>query len=223
VNDSLGGPSEPTKVDAAASAACIRSGAFVLLLSIANLLLVPYWKEQPRYTALAQYLADRVNLASAIESLDDDPIWQKYKNSDETADSMPIAQLLGLQVNIAATDAAKTKPLPASNNHAKANVAGPSPAVPGPPSGFSVAVTIGVPEAPRIVESLTKLNDSDILTRTRQLSNFFNFSLTRWLNKRGALVYRNALATKCTTKELELPHEGDGGSAGVERQSAQWR
>jgi hypothetical protein len=68
----------------------------------ANLLLVPYWKEQPRYTALAQYLADRVNLASAIESLDDDPIWQKYKNSDETADSMPIAQLLGLQVNIAA-------------------------------------------------------------------------------------------------------------------------
>ena len=72
-----------------------------------------------------------------------------------------------------------------------------------------MAVTIGIPEAPRIVDSLIKLNDSEILTRTRQVSNFFNFSLVRWLNKRGALVYRNVLASKCTTKELELPHEGE--------------
>jgi hypothetical protein len=212
MNGSLGNSGEPTKVDAAASAACIRSGAFALLLSIANLLLVPYWREQPMYTALGEYLTGRVNLASAIQSLDDDPIWQKYKTSNEIADSMPIAQLADLQVNIAATGPAKTvpqsKPAVRPKNHNKASVGGTGPTAPSAPSGFSVAITVGVPEAPLIVASLDKLNDSDVLTRTRQVSNFFNFSLMRWLNKRGALTYQNALASNCTKKELELPHEG---------------
>ena len=215
MNEFPSGPGEPTKVDTAASAACIRSGAFALLLSAALLLLVPYWREQSRYTALGEYLMGRVNLASAIEALDDDPIWQTYKISNEATESMPIAQLPGLQVNIAATDAAKTRPQPTpappSENHKKASAARLRTAAPAPPKTLSatVAVTIGIPEAPRIVDSLIKLNDSEILTRTRQVSNFFNFSLVRWLNKRGALVYRNVLASKCTTKELELPHEGE--------------
>jgi hypothetical protein len=210
VNENAVSPREPTKVDAAASAACIRSGAFALLLSIANLLLVPYWREQPRYAALADYLMGRVDLASAIEGLDDDPIWQKYKTSNDAADSVPIAQLPRLQINIA-TDAATPGPQPKpapSKNHQNARVTGLSSAAPSPPRMLSVAVTIGLPEAPRIVASLTKLNDSDTLTRTRQVSNFFNFSIIRWLNKRGAFVYRNVLASNCTRKELELPHEG---------------
>jgi len=209
MNGPMGDSGEPTRVDVAASAACVRSGAFALLLSIGNLLLVPYWREQPMYTALAAYLTGRVNLASAVESLDDDPIWQKYKTSHETADSTTIQQLLGLQVNIAAAESSKTtpqlKPAAPSKNHAKASVGG---LVPASPTGMSVAITIALPEAPRIAESLNSLNDSEVLARTRQVSNFFNFSLIRWLNKRGAFAYQNALTSNCTKKELELPHKG---------------
>jgi hypothetical protein len=49
---------EPTKVDMAASEACVRSGAFALLLSVALFLLVPSWREQPNYAALRLCLAD---------------------------------------------------------------------------------------------------------------------------------------------------------------------
>src|SRR5229473_1900721 len=76
---------EPTKVDMAASQACGRSGAFALLLSVALLLMVPSWLEQPNYAALRLYLAYRLSLASEVDRLDDDPLWQKFKTAHESA------------------------------------------------------------------------------------------------------------------------------------------
>jgi hypothetical protein len=65
---------------------------------------------------------------------------------------------------------------------------------------------MGVPEADRIADSLLKLNDSDTLTRTRQVSNFFSLSVARWLNKRSAFVYRNTMRQPCfPLMALEVP------------------
>ena len=266
---------EHREVDTAASAACVRSGAFALLLSVALLLLVPTWRAQPMYAALGEYLAQRVNLAGAMEDLDDDPVWRKYQVSNETAELMPIGQLREIGVDMAATDQSETTLQPKASapprNNQKVGIVGlkqPAPPLapratdkptvpfknqsgvagierPAPPSGLNVSesapqphptapsrsrhkagipvftpappslvhVTVtnimGISEAPRILGALTKLNDSDILTRTRQVSNFFEFSLVRWLNKRNGYAFRNALTGICTQGELEAPPKGD--------------
>ncbi|MGP0021299.1 MAG: hypothetical protein ACLPHP_22205 [Candidatus Sulfotelmatobacter sp.] len=203
-------PEEPTKVDEAASAACIRSGAFALLLSLALVLLIPIWREEPRYAALRVYVAGRFNLALAVDSLDDSESWKKYKSSDEGAESLSIAQLReGIWVTASST---KVEPQSkvvavAPKNIQSSGAPGSHPAI-APPTGLSASYAMGVPEADRIADSLQTLNDSDILTRTRQVSNYFNFSVARWANKRGALAYKNVLrglGTPCSPKELEVP------------------
>jgi hypothetical protein len=84
---------EPTAADRASSDACTRSGAFALLLSVVLLLLIPYWLDRPKRKALGEYLTNRLNLIIYLEKLDDDPVWQMYKDSHPTAESTSIAQL----------------------------------------------------------------------------------------------------------------------------------
>jgi hypothetical protein len=98
---------EPTKVDLAASEACVRSGTLALLLSVALLLLVPSWREQPNYAALRHYLGDRIILASLVDQLDDDPFWQKYKASNPGAESTAIAELLRASVVVSSSSEEK--------------------------------------------------------------------------------------------------------------------
>ena len=95
---------EPTKVDLAASEACVRSGTFALLLSVALLLMVPSWREQPNYAALRRYLAARIVLATLVDRLPDDPFWQKYKLSNPGAESMSIAELRDANVEVSRTE-----------------------------------------------------------------------------------------------------------------------
>jgi hypothetical protein len=106
---------EPTKVDTAASEACIRSGTFALLLSVVLFLLIPYWRHQEKAIALRQYRALRNNLVLYLEMLDDDPYWQKYSASQDAAESMSIAQLLELSVEAPTreTSGAKGQSIPA--------------------------------------------------------------------------------------------------------------
>ncbi len=214
MNEAQNGPSEPSKVDTAASAACVRSGAFALLLSLALLLLIPNWREQPMYAALRVYVAERLDLASAIERLDDDPIWQKYKATNEAAESLSIAQLSSIHVEITAGDKVEpVRPKLALRSKEKIRKPGSGTNLTPPttaPILLKASLVMEVPEAPRLVESLIKLNDSDTLTRTRQVSNYFSFSIARWASKRSTLVYRNYIANlsnPCISKELEVPHQ----------------
>jgi hypothetical protein len=88
----------------------------------------------------------------------------------------------------------------------------PPPRIPAAPINISVTVngdTTTVNELSQIAKLLTKLNDSEMLSRSVQVSNFFNQSVVRWVNKRSMLVYRNAVLNSCATKELEAPHRGN--------------
>jgi hypothetical protein len=78
--------------------------------------------------------------------------------------------------------------------------------VPGPPKAIKITVNGGGPavvELTDIANLLTKLNDSQMLSRTRQVSNFFDQSLVQWINKRNGLVYRNAIVS-LTSSSLQL-------------------
>jgi len=104
----------------------------------------------------------------------------------------------------------KQTPHPAAKNEAKH--AGTSGVKPLPPTQLSVTVVsveVGIDELRRLVDAVSKLNDSDTLTHTRQVSNFFDFSVARWVNKRNTLLYRNVINNHCTMKQLEVPTKGN--------------
>jgi len=170
---------EPNEVDKAASAACIRSGAFALLLSVVLFLLIPYWKNESNYVALRKYVTDRLNLADALDTLDDSVLWQKYKESHESTESMSLTQLQAAraELSIQGTAAPATATTPERSPHARdaskprrALLKGP----PEPPTNVSVKAVeeMEIGELSQIAQHLKSLNDSDTLTRTRRVPNF---------------------------------------------------
>jgi hypothetical protein len=205
-----------TAADKAASDACTRSGAFALLLVVLLFVLIPYWVERRYDLALARYIGTRQNLALYVTTLDMDPLWLKYKAAQPAAESTSIAQLLKAQVDVspAPAEAASTVPKTAAPIGApkqnRKRLSGPK--QPEPPTNLSITV-ISPPRklnwVPAIAGFLRDLNDSEMLTRSREVSHFYDVSVIKWLQMRNSLVYANAMAGPCYTsgKELEVPHK----------------
>jgi hypothetical protein len=206
----------PTAADKAASDACTRSGAFALLLVALLLLLIPYWIERRYDLALAKYIATRQNLALEVATLDMDPVWLKYKAAQPAAESTSIADLLRAQVEVGPTRVQATSAVPktaatkGAPQESRKHPLGPR--QPEPPSNLSFTV-ISPPTklnwVPAIAGFLRDLNDSEMLTQSRKVSHFYDFTVIKWLQMRNILVYENSQADQpCNTpgKELEVPH-----------------
>ena len=212
---------DPAKVDTTASEACTRSGTFALLLSVVLFLLIPYWLHQGRDIAVRKYRAYRYNLTFYLEMLDDDPFWQKYSASHDAAESMSIAQLrdLWLEAPTGETNLVKDQSRPASATKKKTQEVAASklsreppkalepPKVVAPPTNLTVKAMETLREIPQIVDLMSKLNEPELLTRSREAERYYDFSIVRWANKRNDLVYRNAIVHSCTKQELEIPHQ----------------
>jgi hypothetical protein len=209
VSDELGNESnDATKADTTASEACTRSGAFALALTVVLLVLVRSWANRPNETALAQYLAYRYDLALYVDRLDVNPVWKTYKDSNPLAEFTSLSRLpnrIPLVSSSAATPVettqkhlATTKPIHTSDGR------------PLPPTGLTATVTseVEMTEISGLVDVFKKLNDSKLLTDSRRYSNFFDISITRWAQRRGDLIYRNAIVSGCAKKEIEVPNKG---------------
>ncbi len=198
---------EITKTDAAASEACTRSATFALGLCIVLFVLGTSWAHRPSELALEHYVYFRYNLALAVERLDESPIWKTYKASNPLAEATPIVKLptettktisrTSAPVEKAQKQSAMPKEIPKFAQR------------PAAPTGFAVSATevFKMPEISWIIDTLRNLNNSELLTNSRDYSNFFNFSIAGWAQKRGDLIYRNAIDSSCATKEIEVPHE----------------
>ena len=212
------GSREPNSLDKFASDACTRSGAFALLLSLVLFALIPYWMRRPTDMALGNYLANRVNLSMYVDGLDDDPVWQKYRASQSNAESMSIAELLDASVELSSSSSAAPQVQPGEKmasgrghrptvqQHDR-NAPKPPGLVLAPPTNVTARVFGSIDRIHSIADFLINLNDSDLLTKSRGYSNYFNFSITRWLQKRNGLLYANVFSHNCTLTALELPHE----------------
>jgi hypothetical protein len=95
VNTKESNSREP-KADSPASAACTRSGAFSLGLSLALLCLIPYWQHRPAELALADYLDSRTVLTMNLDQLEQDPAWNYYKDTNQEAESIGLGRLPSL-------------------------------------------------------------------------------------------------------------------------------
>jgi hypothetical protein len=197
--------SEPTTVDTAASAACTRAGSFALLLSALLALLIPYWTGRYNEVAVGQYLVDRSELAIKVDGLDDDPWWQLYKGSTVGAESKSIAEL---------REASATKSIPGNLPpttpqvvHKSAEPAGGVPSAPGIVS-ITITSTQKLDRVSDIAGFLEKLNDSNMLTRSRQVSHFFDVAIVRWIEKRNNLLYKNAVNHACFSGDMTAPSSG---------------
>ena len=199
---------EPTKVDTLSSEACTRSGTFSLVLSVVLLLLIPYWAERQNYTALSRYLVYRLNLSNTVDSLTEDPTWQTYANSHSEAETMSLAQLLNASVEVTFKAPDANIHLPPALQKELDQSRATAPSRPPGPTNLQIRTTMPINHLPQIATLLSQLNDSELLSRSRQVSNFFNFSITRWTQKRRNLIYGNVLSGVCNTFEITVPFEG---------------
>ena len=179
---------EPTKIDATASDSCTRSGAFALLLSMALFSLIPYWLWEPAEIAQSQYYSLRLSLIAAINQLDNSFYWQKYIDSHEAAEAMPIEQLLEVSFKEKQTNNIKVQSKPAVTPK---YVNKQDDKAPPAPYNFNVSIVGKLDCIHNISDLLSKLNDSDLLTKSRQTKGIFNYSIYRWALKRDSLINRN--------------------------------
>jgi len=232
------GASEPTKTDAAASAACTKSGAFALAISIVLILLIPAWIHRPREAALGRYAAYRFDLTLRLDQLDHNPFWIKFSASNKTVESTPLSNLPNpvsysettspdssaedskqKHVEFSKTKSSEARPsaLHGSGVPVAPTLTSPSrsspplkPGLPAPPTIVSATITVPVeiPELKGLLATLNQLNDSDLLTDSRSYSSFYNFSIARWAQRRSELLYRNAALNRCHATRTEEPHKG---------------
>src|SRR5208337_463431 len=92
--------SEISSLEAIASDACTRSGAFALLLSLALASLIPTWSQRKKGKILGRYLAARLSLATIVDAFDENPIWKDYKLTHET-ESLSLEEVVSLEVSSA--------------------------------------------------------------------------------------------------------------------------
>lgn len=196
---------DPTERDKAASAACTRSGAFILLLSVVLLLLVRYWKDEPHYAALRQYLVERLRLVIAVENIDSEPSWQRYKKKNKDAEMISLRELQNLRVrDIAARSQSVSGPKQKKKTDANADKK--APLRPNPPTILEIKVVDSafddVYESEQLTTVLQQLNSPDMLGSSRQVSNFFDYSIAHWVSKRDALIHRNINSGKCSSSAV---------------------
>lgn len=196
---------DTSKTDSSASEACTRSGTFALTLSVVLFALVPAWVHRPSEIALGRYLDYRFALASDIERLDANPLWKIYKDSNPLAESMPLSRLPSqvswvFRSNSSDDGSAQKKP-------SQLRPTDPTDRRPPPPTGLTATTIVDLPEIPALLETVKQLNNSDLLTDSREYSNFFSFSIARWVQSRNNLIYRNAVVDGCATRAIERPHK----------------
>lgn len=196
---------EPTKVDTAASTACTRSGSFALLLSALLALLIPYWTGRYSEVAVGKYLVARSELAIKVDGLEDDPWWQLYKTSVAGAESKSIAELREASVTRTIPGKVSPKPPQVPNKGSESPRGAPS-----PPTVLSITITSTqkLDRVSEIAGFLENLNDSEMLTRSRQVSHFFDVSIVRWIEKRNNLMYKNAVDHECFSGDMGAPSSG---------------
>ncbi len=61
--------------------------------------MIPYWLHRAEQVALLNYVALRLSLEGAVETLDGSVNWKTYRASNPEAESMTIAQLLKVEVH----------------------------------------------------------------------------------------------------------------------------
>lgn len=194
----------PTKVDLAASEACSRAGGFVLLLSVALLSVIPFWRARQDKVALGRYISLRLSLETAVDLLDQNVYWQKYKLSNFSAESMPLSQLIEVRVEGDSTETNILKPrskttLKAGQQNAKVSTA------PTPPTLLRIIVSSSINEIEQITKSLVELDDAALLTKSRSISPFYNAGIYRWALKRNSLVSRNIDLRSCQASAAQEP------------------
>jgi hypothetical protein len=149
--------------------------------------LIPYWLQTKADIVVARYASLRLNLAFAINWLDDSVYWQKYKTSHPTAESMSMAELLDARIVISSNAEGTNKPpskdaVTADNKTQQATLSAPS---------LIISTQVELPGVHESADFLGKLNDSELLMTSRKVSNYYNQSIYRWINKLYSLIERN--------------------------------
>jgi hypothetical protein len=86
------------------------------------------------------------------------------------------------------------------------------PSAPAPPTGLTASLVGPIPEITEIAVLVGKLNDSRQLERASSYSNYYLFSIARWVQKKRMLAWHDQLQSRCPLKAIDLPARGSSPS-----------
>lgn len=204
MSDSL---SKCLEVEKVASESCTRSGAFALLVSVVLGLLCVSWQQKTADEALAEYISARLNLAGRLGDLRRDKLWETYLLANPDAEKRPLQQVIHARFQSRPAQDKVDQVQPKDQLGPEPRTQAPvSPSTPSPPRGLSASFDLEPSEMLVIVESWRTLNDSTLLDKARETSNYFDNTIANWVNRRGMLLYANAVTGVCTvTGSIEIP------------------
>jgi hypothetical protein len=226
---------EEKNVDETTSTACTKSGTVAMALSVTLLCLIPYWQHRPADEALARYVTSRMLLDMNLGQLDHNPAWQYYKESHEDAESTSISRLpanfsypppqwkprsntsRSWTPEVGPARAISTRPvstlrvalafpkLGVAHEIAAQQPFTNSPNAPAPPTGVTATAVGPLPELNEIAVLTKQLNDSKELVNASHYSNYYLFSILRWVQKERMLAWNDQLQLRCAMKSIDLP------------------
>jgi hypothetical protein len=183
-----------SELDIRCSDACTRAGLTALLISALAFSMLPFLARREALDALGKYIGLRLSLMSILDNLDSEPCWEELKSkqpSGQAPDTWRLSQLIEVECS---SRPATAEPQPTS--------ADPSPDPPpqqetSTPSDEGIApativrLVYPLPQLQDISDFLTALTDANLLSRARDASNHFNFSIYRWELLLSRLFMRN--------------------------------
>jgi hypothetical protein len=181
----------------------------------------PFWQ---------QYKTNNPNVeSSAISSIPDRVPYSPASGSKPTSESpesslvksgsLRRASLMLHPTRVSDVPPATTDPPSLADQLAQAPVSPGCRGGPSLPKGVPVPIcppTVGaptvttlypIPELSDIIVVLKDLNTPGLLTKSRNYSNFYAFSIGRWAVRRSSLMYENAIHNVCVTRTIELPDQ----------------
>jgi len=73
-----------------------------------------------------------------------------------------------------------------------------------PPGNLTVTVSVSIPELVGTSALTKKLNDLKLLADARKYSNYYLFSISRWIQKKRILAWHDQLQEHCLVKSIDL-------------------
>lgn len=189
--------------DIRCSNSCTRAGITALVLGAVALSMLQPLTKTRALDALLQYVSLRGSLKNELDRLEIDPAWKSLKASDfgdKASKDWNLAQLLDYKVKLSFAPSS----VPESQEETKRKSAvspGPAKGPPAAPTGLSVTVERRLEPIHVVGDVLTRLGDGALLSRARNYSYRYDWSIYRW----ASLLYQLLVDSKSKEGVVMVP------------------
>jgi hypothetical protein len=187
-----------SELDIRCSDACTRAGLTALLVSALAFSMLPILTHREALDALGKYMALRLTLKITLDDLDGEPCWEELKSqqpSGQAPNTWRLSQLIEVKCSSgrppAQPEPTSADPFPAPSPQQETST--PNDGRPAPPAAPTfLRIKYPLYQRHDLSDTLMALTDPHLLSRARDSSNYFNYSIYRW----ELLLFRSVIKNR---------------------------